>query len=114
MVGQFLVTAPPPSIITQRGKLRAAASFSTPVEPITTAAKGQAPDSMAAAETRLEEERGRGGTGKKHEAKAAAVTGGRRWMNSILHRINQALVATADHLSPGARYCWCIISSLPP
>ncbi|KAK5933673.1 hypothetical protein CgunFtcFv8_014135 [Champsocephalus gunnari] len=60
MVCQFLITFLfPPSL--SEGKLGAAASFSTPVDPISVTTEGPGAGGVAAAETRPEGEQGRGG-----------------------------------------------------
>lgn len=85
MVVKFLITSPPPCI-TEWGRLGAAASFSTPVDPISAAAEGQ--EAAARRQLRPEQRGNRGeGTGERERGRAArgentAAAGGRRWMNS--------------------------------
>ena len=83
MVCQFLITFLFPLSLSE-GKLGAAVSFSTPVDPITAATEGQ--DPAARRQLRPGQRGGDRGerTGKQLEVKAAAAAaaGGRRWMNS--------------------------------
>lgn len=62
--------------------LEAAASFSTPADPIAATTQGPGPGSGAAAEARPEGEQGEGRGEHPEVNAAAAAAGGRRWMNS--------------------------------